>query len=114
MTQEKAKLQKFDPKKIDPIANEPKGNLSQQKIVPKEICPKKGNLTQQKFVPKEICPNRNLSQRKFVQQKFDPKKFDPMAGEPKGKLSQQKFVPKEICPKKRKIDPREIFPKGQG
>ena len=84
----------------------PNRKLSQRKYVPK-----KGNLTQQKFVPKEICPNRNLSQGKFVQQKLDPKKFDPMADEPKGKLSQQKFVPKEICPKKRKIDPREIFPK---
>ena len=79
----------------------PNRKLSQRKYVPK-----KGNLTQQKFVPKEICPNRNVSQGKFVQQKFDP-----MAEEPKGKLSQQKFVPKEICPKKRKIDPREIFPK---
>ena len=37
LTQEKAKLQKFDPKKFDPMTIEPKGNLSQGKFVPKEI-----------------------------------------------------------------------------
>ena len=83
-----------------------KGNLTQRKFVPMEICPT-GNLTQRKFDPKESWPNGNLSNRKSY-----PKEIWP-----NGNLSNRKCYPKEIWHNgnlsNRKSYPKEIWPKGK-
>ena len=74
-----------------------------KEILPKELWAKgyfvkKGNLTQRKFVPMEICPTGNLTQRKF----------DPMEICPTGNLTQRKFDPKESWPKRNLVQ-RKIW-----
>ena len=93
-------------KEIWPKEIWPKGNLSQQKFVPKEICPKKRKLD-----PTEICPKGNLSQQKFVPRKICPTETWPKKIWPNGRWTQRKIVPTEICPKGNLSQKKENWPK---